>query len=248
MALGERILAELDESRTNDTLTRWLAHHIARLIDAAEQAATRRDPDTDDRATQARTAILDLWKHRSAWPHGWPPSGAATLVRLLDDLPEADDPGWSTRNVLGHLQLLHHRLLAALTDLAVAEGDTVAKGWLSTFNHQLTADEIALLTRAISAPRRLGTLFSATPAVIGQRPQDATDASGVTAYDAEADYATGEDLERDADTTQNGTTRDDTDAAPNPILGIAQEYLDVVADLLRGSDLDEETGHDTRRR
>ena len=36
--LGERILAELDAARTNSTLARWLAHHVAALIQAADEA------------------------------------------------------------------------------------------------------------------------------------------------------------------------------------------------------------------
>ncbi len=178
--LGERIVAELGDPRTGDTLSRWLAHHVAGLLGAAEQAELQRAPDAGDRAAQARAAILDLWEHRSAWPRGWPPPRAAALVRLLDDLPDIDDAGWGVHNLLGELQLLHHRLLAALTDLAVT-GDVngVEEGWLNTFGQQLSPDEIAMLTRVASAPRRLTTLFAAKPlsAAYGSAGSDSNEAN-----------------------------------------------------------------------
>ena len=232
-ALGERILAELGDPRTNNTLTRWLAHHTARLIDAADQAATRHDTDADDLATRARTAILELWEHRSAWPHGWPPGGAATLVRLLDDLPEVDDSGWRSHTALGRLQLLHHHLLAALTDRAVADGDTVAEGWLRTFGHRLAQDEVALLTRAASAPRRLATLFSEDLRTVQRRPHNAENCGATSAF-PEVDNATAEESECDDEIAPDNTV----DVMSNPIMEIAEKYRDVVAELFRGSEAD----------
>src|SRR6185312_14602895 len=128
------------------------SHHTARLIDAADRAAAAGDPQAAERAAQARAAVLELWDHRSAWPNGWPPVRTAKLVRLLDDLPEIDDPGWGQHNALGHLQLIHHQVLAALTDLALAASDDVDSGWLATFGDRLSPDEVTLLTRAASAP------------------------------------------------------------------------------------------------
>jgi hypothetical protein len=223
-ALGERILAELGDPRTNDTLTRWLAHHTARLINTAEQAAARQDPDADNRAAEARAAILDLWEHRSAWPRGWPPDRAAALVRLLNDLPEIDDPGWGNRSALGRLQLLHHHLLAALTDLAVAGGDPVEEGWLNAFGHLLTPDEAALLTRAASAPRRLVMLLDDDRTTVRPRPLQAFD----------GDDAAINSLESDNTTSHGITAHDETAGAPaNAVLEIADAYREAVADLFR---------------
>jgi hypothetical protein len=144
------------------------------------------------------------------------------LVELLDDLPEADDPGWRSRTAVGRLQLLHHRVLAALTDLAVAEGDTVAEGWLKTFANRLTPDESVLLTRAASAPRRLATLFAGYRTTV-DRAQNATDTPGATAGAPCPEDPTADDAARD----------DTADMPPNPILEIAEEYRDLVAELFR---------------
>jgi hypothetical protein len=40
-ALGERILAEFGDEHTNNTLTRWLAHHTAALLEAADTRKRR---------------------------------------------------------------------------------------------------------------------------------------------------------------------------------------------------------------
>jgi hypothetical protein len=53
-ALGERILAEFGDEHTNNTLTRWLAHHTAALLGAADNARDNAAPDADARAADAR--------------------------------------------------------------------------------------------------------------------------------------------------------------------------------------------------
>jgi hypothetical protein len=222
--LGERILTELGDPRTGDTLTRWLAHHTAGLIDAAEQAAAHHAPDADDRAARVRAAILDLWQHRSAWPSGWPPPRAAALIHLLDDLPDADDPGWGTRNLLGELQLLHYRLLAALTDVAVADGDGVEQGWLRTFAQWLTPDEVAVLTRVVSAPRRLAILLAADRTSFRPRAGQAVDGSGESAITSAAADAAG----------RNRTAEDHDIADPlSALWELAEAYREAVADLVQ---------------
>jgi hypothetical protein len=158
--LGERILAELGGSRTNDTLTRWLAHHTARLVQAADRAREAGDPDADARDEDARAAILQLWQARSAWPSGWPPPRAAEIARMLDALPDLDDPGWYDSTVLAQLHDLHHQVLAVLVDLATKGGGAdIEQGWLDAFGDRLTADEAMLLRRAATRPRRLNGLL-----------------------------------------------------------------------------------------
>ena len=157
IALGERIVAELGDPRTNSTLARWLAHHAARLIQAADKARESGDPDASGRDAEAREAILQLWEARTTWPGGWPPPRAAEIARLLDDLPGLDDDtGWYRQTVLARLQDLHYHVLAAIVDLATNDGGAdVEQGWLSTFGDRLTSDETSLLRRAVGRPRRL---------------------------------------------------------------------------------------------
>ncbi|MFE3559489.1 hypothetical protein ACFXKW_32235 [Streptomyces sp. NPDC059193] len=136
--LGERILVELGEDRTNSTLTRWLSHHTAGLIDAADRARAAGDADADARAAVAREAILQLWQARTAWPSGWPPPGTTETVRLLDSLPDLDASSWYQPTVLAQLHDLHHRILGAIVDLATHdEAVDVEQAWLDSFGDHL---------------------------------------------------------------------------------------------------------------
>ncbi|MEV5210879.1 hypothetical protein AB0K35_25725 [Micromonospora sp. NPDC053740] len=158
-ALGEQILAELGGTHTNNTLTRWLAHHTAALLHAAEHARKTSEPDADARAADARTAILQLWQHRQAWLPGWPPPRAAAVAQLLNELPDLDDPQFYRGTTLAQLQNLHYQILAALVDLATSVTEDVEQGWLERFGEHLTADEAMLLARTADSGRRLGSLF-----------------------------------------------------------------------------------------
>lgn len=61
LELGREIVDQLGMARSNDTLGRWMAHHIAELIKEAEVA-----PAKEKHVTQARVAdaILRLWERR----------------------------------------------------------------------------------------------------------------------------------------------------------------------------------------
>ncbi|MEU8356369.1 hypothetical protein AB0C27_10215 [Nonomuraea sp. NPDC048882] len=168
--LGEQILEDLGEARTNNTLTRWLAHHTAGLIQTADRAKAAGDQDAAARASDARTAILQLWDHRSAWPSGWPPPRAAKVVELLDDLPDLDASPWQQGNILDQLQNLHHRILAALVDLIIAGEEDLEQSWLALFGDKLTPDEVAVLSRAATAEQRLSRLHVWTGQLARQSP------------------------------------------------------------------------------
>ena len=108
IALGERIVAELGDPRTNNTLTRWLSHHTARLIHEADTARQTGAPDADNRETKAREAILQLWQARATWPGGWPPPArprsrgcwTTSQPRRRERLVPADSPGAPPRRAL----------------------------------------------------------------------------------------------------------------------------------------------------
>jgi hypothetical protein len=156
MRLGERILAELDSERTNNTLTRWLAHHLADLLTAAEQAKLTGTPEQAATAdTRCRTAILDLWEHRSAWPNGWPPPGVQDWAQHIASIELALYPG-RRGGLLTQLQRLHEQLLLAMIDIASSDHDTdIEAAWLNEFAEHLTPDEHTLLTRYADRDRRL---------------------------------------------------------------------------------------------
>lgn len=65
--LGKKIADELGLEQSCDTLGRWMAHHIAELIELAEQGSAA---ERKQRQRQCRTAILELWEHIASAPHG----------------------------------------------------------------------------------------------------------------------------------------------------------------------------------
>jgi hypothetical protein len=163
-------------------------------------------PDADARAADARAAILLLRQHRSAWPAGWPPSRAAELARLLEGIPNINDPIPYNATVLARLQVRHYQILAALVDLATSGGGNIEQGWLDTFGDQLTPDETLLLTRAATAEHRIDPIL---------RWWDRTDERGA------AEHAE----------SGNGDA-EQTASAPDPLATLAEAYRRTVVDVL----------------
>lgn len=91
IALGEKLVAELELRQSTDTLGRWMAHYVAELIHAAKTApqATRTDAEA-----RCASAILELWDHRAALPNGTRPfESLEPLIETLKSLdPETRAP------------------------------------------------------------------------------------------------------------------------------------------------------------
>ena len=90
VALGRKLVDELDEGPRPDTLGRWMAHYVAELIDAAENA-----PQEELAASRRKCfeTILELWSHRSDLPPGRRPfEDLEPIGRALESL----DPGNET--------------------------------------------------------------------------------------------------------------------------------------------------------
>lgn len=80
LALGERIVRELEMTEGVDTLGKWMAHHLASLIDEAKSSS-------DPHATASREAvdlIFRIWEHRGSLPGTADPMSA--LKRAIDVL------------------------------------------------------------------------------------------------------------------------------------------------------------------
>ncbi len=94
-----------------DTLGRWMAHHVAELIQAADTASG------DDRVKKmqaCREAILDLWSHRHELPDGTRPfERCEPVLRALESL----DPEGTPR---------YYRAVKAPRDQAESEGEGLA--------------------------------------------------------------------------------------------------------------------------
>jgi hypothetical protein len=88
VALGKKLVAELGLGDSVDTLGRWMAHHIAELVQEAEGATA---DDRPAKLAQLRDAILALWAHRFEMPTGKRPFGEfEPILRALASLdPES---------------------------------------------------------------------------------------------------------------------------------------------------------------
>ncbi|MCY4642345.1 MAG: hypothetical protein OXC41_06580 [Gammaproteobacteria bacterium] len=70
IALGELLVEELQLGQSVDTLGRWMAHHVAELMQDVEKSIGLKRTEAEDRC---REAILSLWKHINNFPRGHRP-------------------------------------------------------------------------------------------------------------------------------------------------------------------------------
>lgn len=123
-------------------------------MQAADDAARAGDISAPARAEEARTAILQLWQARSAWPEGWPPPRAAALAKTLASIPEATADTWPGQSLPARLSAVHQVILAAFTDEAAASApDGNEEDWLNASGGHLTDAEPLILHRAVDAPQ-----------------------------------------------------------------------------------------------
>jgi hypothetical protein len=180
--LGRQISAELRVDDRGDTLSRWMAHRIAELLDLSEKA--RRKADRQSAAREVEDLILRVWERRTTWPTGWPPETAARITELLEDrYPRfrTDEEQVSPSPWIDALQRLERvqwrekqiLLQAALADLDLGDerraleryGDVLADDEVGLLKGLTSAQESALAAllnaldedeAALAAPRRRG--------------------------------------------------------------------------------------------
>lgn len=89
--LGCALVKELNLDPGVDTLSRWMAHYIAELID---EAKTARVEDRQAKLANCADAILKLWDHRHQLPDGKRPfEDLEPIMKALASLdPEDDTP------------------------------------------------------------------------------------------------------------------------------------------------------------
>ncbi|MCG3140380.1 MAG: hypothetical protein HDKAJFGB_01432 [Anaerolineae bacterium] len=92
LELGKHLVRELDFNGDRDnTLGIWMAHHLAELIDAAENAETATLRKKAQR--EASDTILKVWKHRSVLPgHAYPLTQFENVLRTMDSLQQERTP------------------------------------------------------------------------------------------------------------------------------------------------------------
>ena len=89
VALGRKLVDELGEDSHPDTLSHWMAHYVAELIDAADNAPP------DERAAARRRCfeeIVEFWSHRAELPGGRRPfENLEPIVRALESLDPSNE-------------------------------------------------------------------------------------------------------------------------------------------------------------
>lgn len=97
LALGRKLVDELELEPSNDTLGRWMAHYISDLIRQAEAAVGEARQSVEK---ECFDAILALWKHRAELPNGKRPfQGLEPVLRTIESLDPDDDTPRYFRNV-----------------------------------------------------------------------------------------------------------------------------------------------------
>lgn len=87
--LGRTLVSELGLDPGVDTLSRWMAHYIAELIEEAETAKVEERPA---KFAKCADAILKLWEHRHQLPNGKRPfEDLEPILRALASLDPTDE-------------------------------------------------------------------------------------------------------------------------------------------------------------
>lgn len=108
IALGQRILKELELDQDSDTLARWLAHYLAEKMECAVSAPEGTAGDADRR--ECVDLILRLWETRQKWPISTP---LKDIAERLDELLQPTSHFFHSADpfldLFRSLEKLHHR-------------------------------------------------------------------------------------------------------------------------------------------
>jgi hypothetical protein len=84
LELGDKIVEELDLQVSVNTLGRWMAHHVAELIDEVRNAPPA---SRQEKGEACRRAILEFWEHLHVLPSGSRPfSELEPVMRAIEAL------------------------------------------------------------------------------------------------------------------------------------------------------------------
>jgi hypothetical protein len=119
LELGQHLVRELDLDDGTDTLGRWMAHHLADLIEKAKGSAT-----AAERARYRKVAtdvILKLWSRRDSLPgRAYPLAPFGNVLRTLDLLQPEGNPWRFARGKDGERERLARRVFEYSSRLFVA--------------------------------------------------------------------------------------------------------------------------------
>lgn len=110
--LGSRIVHELEMNQRTSTLSRWMAHHLAEIIQSAE------DTEGGDREAQQEKAvrlIMELWNRRRSLPgNAYPLRQLEDVISVLSRLRPEASPFFGNRG-----SILEEALSGAINSLQV---------------------------------------------------------------------------------------------------------------------------------
>lgn len=93
LGLGQHLVHELGLVGRRDTLGSWMAHHLAELIDKAENGQT--EAGRSQAQKTATETILKVWEHRRSLPgKAYPLASYENVLKVLDVLRPSNNPFW----------------------------------------------------------------------------------------------------------------------------------------------------------
>ncbi len=131
LELGRTIVRQFKLQRRGEVLTRWMAHHLAELIETAENSGDTAKQDAEDRAVEL---ILKLWTNRRDLPVPADPlSEYRDAIMVLGRMLPSADPWLRFRRTGADDELLH--------DMFGAMAQLVMSGLLLTREAEMRAIE-----------------------------------------------------------------------------------------------------------
>ena len=104
LALGERIVRQLELADHGTVLVRWMAHHLAEVLTEAKDST---GPEKADAKARAADLVLRIWSHRQALPDRATPLGAyRKAIDVLERMMPDANP-WIRRQSTGYEALLN---------------------------------------------------------------------------------------------------------------------------------------------
>lgn len=88
VSLGQKLIHEWEDRPT--LMTRWMAHRIAELMQAADDAET--EEERESAQSKCTDLILRLWERRKHWPYGDPLQRVSETISAIVGEPNFNEP------------------------------------------------------------------------------------------------------------------------------------------------------------
>jgi len=182
LGLGRHLVRELGLEDGVDTLGRWMAHHVAELIDKAEHGVT--EAERARARENATVTTLKIWEHRASLPgHTYPLAPYREILKVLDRLrPDANPFQYVGHHAEANKEKLTADLFDSLVHLTIAlllmklppgrEATNVSDAVLDALSETER--------RVLTALQQWSQLLTLTPNSSGQTQTDELESGGAT--------------------------------------------------------------------